>query len=307
MTIYRPYFYIIRHIPTSKYYVGSKFGKDATPLNLMKPDGYHTSSNLVSNIIKEYGLDSFEICRIRVFDTAEQAYIYETRFLRRVHASVNITFINAHENQICTYGTESFYRIMMKSHGVRHFSQHPSHKEKTRQTCLEKYGNEVFQRTSVFREKVSRTSTSTYGTEWPIQNVDVQNKRKSTNIEKYGVSNAALAQNVIEKTKATNVERYGVEYAIASEHNKSKTKRTLKSRYGEHITNVAQTPDARNKITSKKLEYHAIRRADQELQSILFEIKQIPRLQRVEWFGRNYHTYTKERLIVLLSEFRESD
>ena len=87
MTIYRPYFYIIRHIPTSKYYVGCKFGKDATPLNLMKPDGYHTSSNLVSNLIKEYGLDSFEICRIRVFDTAEQAYTYETRFLRRVHAS----------------------------------------------------------------------------------------------------------------------------------------------------------------------------------------------------------------------------
>ena len=41
-TIYMPYFYIIRHIPTGKKYAGIRYAKGCNPIEFMQPDGYQT-------------------------------------------------------------------------------------------------------------------------------------------------------------------------------------------------------------------------------------------------------------------------
>lgn len=72
------YFYKIKHKPTGRFYVGSQYGKNCDPANLLKT--YVTSSKYVRALIKETGIDSFEIVKIAV---REDARNYEARFLKR--------------------------------------------------------------------------------------------------------------------------------------------------------------------------------------------------------------------------------
>lgn len=102
----KPYFYIIQHVASGKYYAGSKYSKDAEPSKLLTEDGYKTSSKIVNAIIKKEGLSSFVINRIRSFDDKKSAYDYETRFLKKVDAANNECFINFHNNNI-TLGEEN--------------------------------------------------------------------------------------------------------------------------------------------------------------------------------------------------------
>jgi hypothetical protein len=62
----------------------------------MTKGGYQTTSKIIRKIIKEDGLDSFEILRIKHFEFPEQALDYETRFLVKVDASNNDKFFNRH-------------------------------------------------------------------------------------------------------------------------------------------------------------------------------------------------------------------
>ena len=91
-----PYFYIIQHSITKKYYAGCKINSHANPSNLMTENGYQTTSKIIKNLIREDGLASFVILRIKCFKTAEQALSYESRFLLKVNAAENIKFFNLH-------------------------------------------------------------------------------------------------------------------------------------------------------------------------------------------------------------------
>lgn len=93
-----PYFYIIKHIPSGKFYAGSKYGKDADPSKLMIERGYQTSSKDVKKIIKTDGLASFSIDRIKIFKTSDEAVNYESRFLKRINAAAHSNFINKNNN-----------------------------------------------------------------------------------------------------------------------------------------------------------------------------------------------------------------
>ena len=89
----RPYFYIIQHIKTKMFYAGYKSSKADSSM-LLAPDGYHTSSRYVQDIIQEEGVDSFIIRKIRHFDCKLKARLHEVRFLRRVNAMKNARFLN---------------------------------------------------------------------------------------------------------------------------------------------------------------------------------------------------------------------
>jgi hypothetical protein len=90
-----PYFYIIQHITTGAYYAGYKSRKPNS-LTFLKPGGYQTSSKIVKDIIIKDSLDSFKIIRICHFETKEEAFKYETRFLKKVGVPYNLRFLNQH-------------------------------------------------------------------------------------------------------------------------------------------------------------------------------------------------------------------
>ena len=91
-----PYFYIIRHKPTKKYYAGCKINSSADSSNLMTEHGYKTTSKIIKDLIKKDGLNSFEVLKIKHFKTLEETLSYESRFLIKVNAAENPRFFNKH-------------------------------------------------------------------------------------------------------------------------------------------------------------------------------------------------------------------
>lgn len=92
----RPYFYIIKHIPSNKYYAGCKINAEADSSNLMTDKGYQTTSRVIKDLIQTTGLESFSVVRIKHFQTPNEALDYETRFLTKVNAAENDAFYNRH-------------------------------------------------------------------------------------------------------------------------------------------------------------------------------------------------------------------
>lgn len=89
-----PYFYIIKHEPTKKYYAGCKLNSKSDSSNLMTEGGYKTTSKVIKDLIKKDGLKAFEIIRIKHFESSDQALNYESRFLTKVNAADNPMFFN---------------------------------------------------------------------------------------------------------------------------------------------------------------------------------------------------------------------
>lgn len=92
----KPYFYIIKHIPSNRYYAGCKINKDANSSNLMTNKGYKTNSKVIKEIIKNEGLEAFEILKIKHFESPDMALFHETKFLQKVNAAENSKFLNLH-------------------------------------------------------------------------------------------------------------------------------------------------------------------------------------------------------------------
>jgi hypothetical protein len=72
----KPYYYLIIHKPSGKYYAGSQYGKTSNPDNLLKT--YFTSSKLVKELIQKDGVESFAIQYIECRDDARE---YEQKYL----------------------------------------------------------------------------------------------------------------------------------------------------------------------------------------------------------------------------------
>lgn len=94
------YFYIIQHVPSKKYYAGSKYTKykECHPDQLLNPNHqspYYTSSKLIKSLILEDGVNSFRIAKIKILD---DAYAYETKFLQKINAKDNKQWLNSHNN-----------------------------------------------------------------------------------------------------------------------------------------------------------------------------------------------------------------
>lgn len=122
MAIYTPYFYIIQDIRNGIFYAGAKWGRGANPASFMIEGGYTTSSKIINQLIHEYGLDSFSIRKVKVFNTAKEASDYESKFLRKVDARNNTRFYNCHNNDGVGF-TDPIFRKMVGEDGLTSFQR----------------------------------------------------------------------------------------------------------------------------------------------------------------------------------------
>jgi hypothetical protein len=138
-SIYKPYFYIIQNVLTKKYYAGSRWSKYSDPLELLTEGGYCTSSKTVLKLIERYGISTFIVRKIKVFSKGNEAYEYETKFLKRVNASKNPMFYNLHNNNnaLCP---QKLRNNMLECYGVEYPFMLPAVQEKIRIVVKERYG-----------------------------------------------------------------------------------------------------------------------------------------------------------------------
>lgn len=87
-----PYVYIIRHIPSGKFYAGSRTAKGCHPSELWTK--YFTSSNYVKELIGVDGIESFQTLIIFECNDKDEALDFETTLLKAVMAAKSISWLN---------------------------------------------------------------------------------------------------------------------------------------------------------------------------------------------------------------------
>lgn len=155
-----PYFYIIRHIGSGKRYVGSSWGKKTNPSQLLKEDGYTTSSKYVNKIIESEGISSFQI---EVIITEEELQIpfndhrtvleYETWFQNFNDCAGSPDWFNKRNNNLKNHN----YALYDNEVRIRHkeIMNDPVLREKIKRLALERYGVDHHAKTLESRKKMS--------------------------------------------------------------------------------------------------------------------------------------------------------
>lgn len=130
--VMQPYFYIIKHNKTGKMYAGCRFAQGCDPSELLKEDGYKTSSGTIKGIIEQEGIDSFSIIDIIELDDPHE---YETNFLKEHKCAESDLWYNKHNNVMPSYGSEEFKNMMFAKYGVYHNGDIPEVRERMSKKC----------------------------------------------------------------------------------------------------------------------------------------------------------------------------
>lgn len=151
----QPFFYIIRHKLSGKLYAGSKYGINSNPSNFMTSNGYKTSSLEINNIIKNEGINSFEILRIDTYCDNIHPYDYETLFLTTHRCANSKKWFNKHNNTRTSFESPEFKKFMNDKYGVDHCMYLDNTKQKIKKTSIKKYGVEHYNKTEVAKNNLS--------------------------------------------------------------------------------------------------------------------------------------------------------
>lgn len=252
MYIYQPYFYIIQHKSSGKYYAGCKYAQDANPSKFMIEGGYITSSPIIKKIIEDQGLSSFDIKKIRVFETPDETREYETRYLQKVNARNNIRFYNTHNNDGYMDRTKQKEYFQQ-----RYMVDSPFESEelrvKSQNTLMKNYGVEYPMQSEIIKKRFIDTNINRYGVPYPMMNENIKNKQRLTNEQLYGVQNQFQRFEVKETTKATNKTRYGNEFPQRTQNIKDRTKNTNIMRYNHEYPMMDTNTKQKQSLTNRQM------------------------------------------------------
>jgi len=92
-----PYTYLLKHIPTNKYYYGVRFRRCCNPNDLWV--NYFSSSTKVKGLIKKYGKKSFIFEIRKTFKSKQAAINWENKVLKRMKVVQREDFLNQSDNK----------------------------------------------------------------------------------------------------------------------------------------------------------------------------------------------------------------
>lgn len=113
-----PFTYYLQHIPTGKKYYGVRYARGCHPDDLWRT--YFTTSDIVHQMIKEYGKESFRYSIRRIFQDSKKALKWEQRVLRRLRVSKRDDWINrayVSEHFICEMTDEMRLKLSVINTG----------------------------------------------------------------------------------------------------------------------------------------------------------------------------------------------
>lgn len=123
----------------------------------------------------------FTVRKLKSFVTAEDAILYETKFLQKVDAKRNAYFYNAHNNEATLISSnEKFMKsLFLEKYGVEYYTQSDEYRKKYHETCMNKYGTLFHTQSEHTKEAQKKTNLSKRGVENPSQCPDIRNKISS--------------------------------------------------------------------------------------------------------------------------------
>ena len=96
----------------------------------------------------------------------------------------------------------------LEKYGVDNFQKTSLWKVAVENTCLEKYGDRWVTKVNQIKDKIKLTNLFKYGEHTPQKNNEIKEKAKNTCIEKYGGNQPSHQKEVLQKIRETNLKRY---------------------------------------------------------------------------------------------------
>ena len=153
-------------------------------------------------------------------------------------------------SNICAQSSEEIKQKIkqtcLEKYGVDNYNKTKESKEKIKQTCLEKYGVEYFWQSDECKEKIKQTCLEKYGVDSPLKSEKIRNKGKQTCLEKYGVDNPAKLEENKEKVKQTCLKKYGTISTTQCKEIRDKIKQSCLKKYG--VDNPAKLEENKEKV-----------------------------------------------------------
>lgn len=165
--------------------------------------------------------------------------------------------------------TEKTRATNLERYGVEYTSQNPEimqkmivtcqerygalfNPEKTKETCLEKYGSSIYTASNDFKEKRNKTFLEKYNATSPFGSNEIKEKQKKTMIEKYGYDHNFKDPKLRERLKSPEIRERQWE-------TKKKNRTTNTSKIEEQFTKYLEDNNyafERNYAKDKRYPYH---------------------------------------------------
>jgi len=136
-----------------------------------------------------------------------------------------------------------------------------SRKQKTQETCLERYGQTNVMKNAEIRKKVEKTNLEKYGAIAPAQNKDVMARMRESCLERHGAPNPMQVESFREKHKASLEANYGVQNPTQSAEIYGRITKTVQERYG--VDHVSQAEPIKKKITETVKNTYGVKHVSQ--------------------------------------------
>ena len=127
---------------------------------------------------------------------------------------------------------EKTKQTCLKKYGVSSPGQAESVKQKSKQTCLKKYGVEFSFQSETLRTKSKATSLTKYGVEHPMQSPEITAKVEQTKFNRYGEQQPWHYSSAYEKRKDTWTKKYAVDHPMKTSEVKEKVQQICLARHG---------------------------------------------------------------------------
>jgi hypothetical protein len=134
MNIYLPFTYVLTFKPTGQRYYGVRYAKNAHPSQLWTT--YFTSSKAIKTLIKDHGVEAFDVLVRRTFKSKESAVLWESKVLRRLDASHSSKWINringdANFASISKWSEEAKIKLSNSRKGIKFSKEHRNNLSKS--------------------------------------------------------------------------------------------------------------------------------------------------------------------------------
>ena len=230
------------YTPT-KYRIKLKSGKFPNIINYLN-NRYIDSDSISETLSRmKYGLENRPVCKIcgghvKYLRTNGSNLIYQS-------------CCSAKCGHILGY--QKSKETCLKKYGVENGGGSKQALEKIKQTKLRKYGDPNYMN----RKKIFQTCLEKYGRKSGFN----YQKSKETCLKKYGVENGGGSKQALEKISHTIKEKYGVEFFYQSKEFKEKSKETCLKKYG--VEYPSQSNEIKEKTKKTCLERYGVEYATQ--------------------------------------------
>lgn len=228
----------------------------------VKINGHRTNYEYYKNL--GYDIQYRKSCNIRVEDLMPGSLVKitsicdncgkeSTNFFRDYY---NYTTGLTKEYYCNRCNKEKSKRTCLEKYGVENPMQLNEVKNKVRDTNIKKYGVDHYSKSDKFKKQYRETCLSKYESENTFQVEQFKTKIKETNLKNFGVTHYSKTDEFKSQVKKSNLEKYGVDSYSKTNDYKNKIKETLTSRYG--VDNYSKTSEYKEKVKSTNLEKYGV-------------------------------------------------